>query len=49
MTPHVWLSLRGAELEAKNIKDALIQVDPSNKEYYEQNCNDFVSQLEKPL
>lgn len=44
--PHIWLSLRGAELEAKNIKDALIQADPANQDYYEQNCNDFVSQLE---
>ena len=44
--PHIWLSLKGAELEVKNIKDALIQADPSNKDFYEKNCNDFVSQLE---
>lgn len=44
--PHIWLSLKGAELEVKNIKDALVQADPSNKDYYETNCNDFVSQLE---
>lgn len=44
--PHIWLSLKGAELETKNIKDALVQADPSNKEYYETNCTDFVSQLE---
>ncbi|MDI6618320.1 MAG: metal ABC transporter substrate-binding protein [Clostridiales bacterium] len=44
--PHIWLSLKGAEVEAKNIKDALIKADPSSKDYYEKNCSDFVSQLE---
>lgn len=45
--PHIWLSLKGAEIETKNIKDGLVKADPSNKEYYEKNCGDFVSQLEK--
>ncbi|MGB8454471.1 MAG: metal ABC transporter substrate-binding protein [Anaerocolumna sp.] len=44
--PHIWLSLKGAELEVENIKDALVQADPSNKDYYETNYNDFISQLE---
>lgn len=44
--PHIWLSLKGAQLEVKNIKDALVQADPSNKDYYEANCNDYISQLE---
>lgn len=44
--PHIWLSLKGAEIETKNIKDGLVKADPSNKEYYEKNCNDFVSKLE---
>lgn len=45
--PHIWLSLKGAETETKNIKDGLVKADPANKEYYEKNCADFVSQLEK--
>ena len=45
--PHVWLSLKGAEIEVGNIKDALVKADPTNKEYYEKNCKDYVSQLEK--
>ncbi len=45
--PHIWLSLKGAEIQTKNIKDALIKADVSNKEYYEKNCDEFVSQLEK--
>lgn len=44
--PHIWLSLKGAETEVNNIKDALVKANPSNKDYYETNCNDFVSKLE---
>jgi len=44
--PHIWLSLKGAELEAKNIKEGLVRADPSNKDFYEKNCGDFLSQLE---
>ncbi len=44
--PHIWLSLKGAEIEVKNIKDALVKADASNKDFYEKNCDDFVSQLE---
>ena len=44
--PHIWLSLKGAEIETKNIKDALAKADPANKDYYEKNCSDFVAQLE---
>ena len=43
--PHLWISIKGAENEAKNIKDALVKVDESNKDYYEKNFNDFTSQL----
>ncbi len=44
--PHLWLGLKGAQTETKNIKDALVKADPSNKDYYEQNCSDYISQLE---
>ncbi len=44
--PHIWLSLKNAEMEAETIRDALIQVDPQNKGDYESNCNEFVGQLE---
>ena len=43
--PHVWISLKGAEHEAKNIEEALEKADPSNKAYYEKNYNDFSTQL----
>lgn len=44
--PHLWLSLKGAKNQAKNIKDALVKVDSSNKDYYEKNYNDFALQLD---
>ncbi|MGG5462801.1 metal ABC transporter substrate-binding protein [Clostridium sp. B9] len=42
--PHLWLSLDGAKREALNIKNALVEVDPSNKDYYEANYNKFAEQ-----
>jgi len=44
--PHLWISIKGAEIEAKNIKDALIKASPKDKEYFEKNYSDFISQLE---
>lgn len=44
--PHIWLSIKGAQLEIKNIKDALIKADPKDKDYFQKNCNEFVSRLE---
>ena len=44
--PHLWLGLKEAQIQAKNIKDALINVDPDNKDYYEKNFDEFTSQLE---
>lgn len=44
--PHLWLGIKGAETEAENIKNALVQADPENKDYYEANCGEFVSRLE---
>lgn len=44
--PHLWLSLKGAETEAQNIRDGLIQADPNHAEDYRKNCTDFVAQLE---
>ena len=32
--PHTWLSLANAQIEVKNIADALSAVDPKNKDFY---------------
>ena len=45
--PHVWLSLKMAKIQAQNIKDALVQADPDNREYYEGNYSDFSSEIDE--
>ena len=44
--PHIWLSLKGAEIEAQNIRDALCKADPADTDSFRKNCAGFVSQLE---
>lgn len=44
--PHIWLSLKNAEIEAANIRDALIKADKGNKDFYENNYKTFASKLE---
>jgi zinc transport system substrate-binding protein len=39
--PHIWLSPQNAKLILKNIKDAFVQVDSDNAEFYEQNYQDY--------
>lgn len=44
--PHIWLSIKNAEIQSENIKNALVQVDAQNKDYYEENYNKFKGELE---
>lgn len=44
--PHIWLSLKNAEIQSENIKNTLVKLDEKNKNYYEENYNDFKEQLE---
>ena len=39
--PHLWLSLKEAAVQSNNIKNALIEVDPENKDFYEENYNKY--------
>ena len=43
--PHVWLSLSDALVQAENIKNALVEVDQENKDYYEENYNNLVKEF----
>lgn len=45
--PHTWLSLKNAKIEAENIKNALVKVDSENKDFYEENYINFVTELDK--
>lgn len=39
--PHVWLSIQNAKKELENIKDAFVEKDPANKDYYEANYEKY--------
>lgn len=43
--PHIWMSPPNAVTMVKNITDGLIQIDPENKEYYEDNRDSYVQKL----
>jgi len=45
--PHIWLSTRNAMMMVQNIRAGLVQVDPANQDYYEENCTDYLEQLTK--
>lgn len=45
--PHTWLSLKCAQTEISNIKDALVKADPGNKAFYENNHNKYIDRLEQ--
>ncbi|EKQ57231.1 MULTISPECIES: zinc ABC transporter substrate-binding protein [unclassified Clostridium] len=44
--PHSWLSLKNAEIQSENIKNALVKLDEKSKDYYENNYNKFKGELE---
>lgn len=45
--PHLWISLKGTQLQAKNIKEALISVSPADKDYFEENYTSFYNKIEE--
>ncbi|HSQ89377.1 metal ABC transporter solute-binding protein, Zn/Mn family, partial [Romboutsia sp.] len=45
--PHVWLDTDLAIKECENIKKALIKVDEKNKDYYENNYNEYTEKLKE--
>lgn len=45
--PHIWLSLKDAKIQTKNIKDAMVKADKKNEGYYEKNYEEFSRKLDK--
>ena len=45
--PHIWLSPQNAKIILKNIKDALVQADSANAEFYEQNYQDCADRCDE--
>ena len=46
LDPHIWLSPPLVMIQARNILNALKDVDPTHRSYYEANYNAFISELE---
>ncbi|MGQ0377323.1 MAG: metal ABC transporter substrate-binding protein [Nitrososphaerota archaeon] len=44
--PHIWLNPVMAKKQVQNIADALMEIDPANKEYYNTNANSYILRLE---
>lgn len=45
--PHIWLDPVLVEVQARNIKDALVAQYPKNKEMYEKNYSKFLKELKE--
>jgi len=43
--PHIWLSLRNAEIMSENTRDALIIADPAHEKEYRENCDRYTARL----
>lgn len=44
--PHIWLSVKNAQIQSENIKNTLVKLDEKNKDYYEGNYKKFKEELE---
>jgi zinc transport system substrate-binding protein len=44
--PHIWLDPVLAKGQVEKIRDGLIKLDPINVEYYNENANKFISELD---
>jgi len=47
MDPHVWLNPMNAKLQMQAIRDALVQADPQNSDYYNRNFEYYAAELER--
>jgi zinc transport system substrate-binding protein len=45
LDPHIWMSPLNAAIMVQNICDGLVQVDPNNKVYYEENRDAYLAEL----
>ncbi len=47
LDPHIWLDPVLVKTQAKNIYEALVEIDLQNKEFYEKNYKEFLVELEQ--
>lgn len=44
--PHIWLDPVLAQEQVRDIRDALIEVDPQNREFYQENAQRYLAELD---
>lgn len=44
--PHIWLSPKLAKIQAKNIYQGLVKINPENKQIYQENLNKFLTEID---
>jgi zinc transport system substrate-binding protein len=44
--PHIWTSVKNAEIMVQNIYQGFLQIDPTNRTYYENNTNKYLEDLQ---
>ena len=44
--PHIWLNPVMVKKQVENIANALMEIDPSNKEYYNTNADSYIAKLD---
>ncbi len=44
--PHIWLAPSAVKIQAKNIYEGLIKIDPANQLEYEQNLEEFITEID---
>ncbi len=47
LDPHVWLSPRLVKIQAQNIYETLVKLDPKHQEIYQTNLNNFSQEIEE--
>ncbi|MCK4525234.1 MAG: zinc ABC transporter substrate-binding protein [Candidatus Andersenbacteria bacterium] len=44
--PHIWLSPKLVKTQVENIYNVLVKIDPENKDFYENNKNEYLAELD---
>ena len=44
--PHAWMSPEAGKIYINNIKNALIKIDPKNKNYYTKNAQNYIKKID---